>query len=462
MSVTKRHHAAANAAPAASAATEPVASPPSSPTSQSSLRRIQRATDSNPGNSARAVRARRAAARERLSRAERREEIFGSAFDLLRARDVLPLVLAAGGAEVMVGAEFGAMLGAPMPAASAGFALCGAVIASMLAAGQVGVVMALWSLLKVLSFFNRRMKRPVYYPQERLRRQRLANERRRVRDRFTLNPCPDPEALVAQYARAKGNAREAIRFGSMLCDLEAYCDSSLVRNEDGEIVGRNPGVRGWLRRHCPELAAHYVNAMRYKGLAEKFRQAAGAGDPVPAAPLADPDAKAARALLGGRGLCKITVRSQKVNGVRRGEVVGREFTLDADEVTAAWRRAQDVLATCEGRQSRTRCGSIARLEEALDLRLAPEFAPSGWRMVAVAETGADAVEAPGRRGAISAMGDCRLPLSGDRRPSSGVDCGQQPYGNCGLSPRGNLGHPPCGNCEQSPKRDHGRQPRRIV
>ena len=371
----------------------------------------------------------RSARGRRPRRAERREEVYGPAFDLLRARDVLPLVLAAGGAEVMVGAELGAALGMPLPAASAGFALCGAVVTSILAAGQVGVVMALWSLLKILSFLNRRMKRPVYYPQERMRRERLANERRRVRDRFTLNPCPEPGALLAQYAKARGDAREAVRFGSMLCDLEAYCDSSLVRNDDGEIVGRNPGVRGWLRRHCPELAAHYSNAMRYKGLAEKFRQAAGVGDPVPAAPLAEPDARAAEALLGGRGCRRITVRTCKVNGARRGVEVGRAFTLDADEVAAAWRRAQEILAECDGAAGRdanarhdaksegdaksddgnihaekaaeksaaegmsagkamigTRCGSVARLVAALDKRIAPEMAPSGWRMEAVEAT----------------------------------------------------------------------------
>ena len=367
---------------------------------------------------------RRVAAQGRHSRAERREEVYGPAFDFLRARDVLPVILAGGAAEVVAVAQVSAVVFAPIPVLNGGIALGAAIVASMLAAGQIGVALALWSLLKVLSFFNRRMKRPVYYPQERMRRERLANERRRVRDRFTLNPCPEPKALLVQYAKAKGNAREAVRFGSMLCDLEAYCDNSLVRNDDGEIVGRNPGVRGWLRRHCPELAAHYSNAMRYKGLAEKFRQAAGAGDPVPAAPLAEPEAGAAEALLGGRGCCKITVRTRKVNGVRRGEEVGREFTLDADEVATAWRHAQEILAECEsatgsannaghesgvmhdggagsavdnvagkpsdnadsrkGTKIRTRCGNMARLMAALDKRLAPEQAPSGWRMETVA------------------------------------------------------------------------------
>jgi len=38
------------------------------------------------------------------------------------------------------------------------------------------------------------------------------------------------------------------------------------------IVGRNPGVRGWLAEHCPHIG--YKTAMRYKSLARKALQSA--------------------------------------------------------------------------------------------------------------------------------------------------------------------------------------------
>ena len=309
----------------------------------------------------RAARERRAKARASLSRAERREEAFGEVFDFLNGRDVLRALLALGAAEVQGGAEIGIIF-TPIPVAIPGSAIAGALAGLVFATGQICVGLALWSLLKFLSLLNTRMRRPIYYPRERLRRQRLAKERRRVRDRFTISECPKPGELLDQYAKARADAREALRFGSMLCDLEAYCDNSLVRNVDGEIVGRNPGVKGWIRMNCPDLLPHYKNAMRYKGIAEKFRQAAGGADPVPTEMLSS-DGGALKKLLGDGESCKITVRMRKANGDRRGKVASETYTLETAAVEAAWRRAQELLAECEtgvddsSSNDRLRCGS---------------------------------------------------------------------------------------------------------
>jgi hypothetical protein len=303
----------------------------------------------------------------------------------------------------------------------------------MLAAAQTSLALGVWTLAKCLAVFHARLRRPIYYPRERLRRQRLAKERRRVRDRFTLNPCPEPARLREAYAEAASGIREAVRFGSLLCDLEAYCDNSLVRNVDGEIVGRNPGVKGWLRSHCPEVAAHYANAMRYKGIAEKFRQGVGACDPVPAEALAAADGAQAKGLFREGKTRRITVQTRKVNGDRQEEVASETYTLERDAVEAAWRRAQELIALCEGAataedatsgkpetktvsgktgKTRLRCGiaegkgekgrgrgkgkgkengkgrkrgwgSVAKLVAELDERLAPEFAPTGWMLASV-------------------------------------------------------------------------------
>ena len=68
----------------------------------------------------------------------------------------------------------------------------------------------------------------------------------------------------------------------MLLDLEAAVDSSLVRDESGAIIGRNPGLRGWLETQCPKLLRHYASLMGYRRLADAFRKAHGLRDPVPA------------------------------------------------------------------------------------------------------------------------------------------------------------------------------------
>ena len=297
----------------------------------------------------------------------------------------------------------------------AGFAGMGIV----LALAGISVGLGLWAIAKMSSLLLGKMRRPQYYPQERSRRERLARERRRVRDRFTTGPCPEPEQLLAQYEKAKTGAREALLFGSMLCDLEAYCDNSLLRNVDGEITGRNPGMKGWIRDNCPKLLPHYKNAMRYKGLAEKFRQVTGAADPVPTAALATDDDGEIRRLLDGKNVCKITVRMKKTNGPRGGKTVSGTYALNAATLEAARKTAREILGKCEGKDitrprcgkatredggrkddtvkdvSRLRCGKnrggVARLEEILDERLdgwqEEAYVASRWRIGGVATNG---------------------------------------------------------------------------
>ena len=101
----------------------------------------------------------------------------------------------------------------------------------------------------------------------------------------SLNPAPTPEALEEQFEKARGRGRieEKIRLGSMMLDLEASVDSSLIRGEGGEIVGRNPGLRGWIAMHCPALVRRYATLLSYRRMAQDFRRAHGLDDPAPAA-----------------------------------------------------------------------------------------------------------------------------------------------------------------------------------
>jgi hypothetical protein len=105
------------------------------------------------------------------------------------------------------------------------------------------------------------------------------------------SPPPTPEALLAQYekARGRGPVEEKIRLGSMMLDIEAAVDSSLVRDLSGEIVGRNAGVRGWVVENCPELIPHYASLMGYRRLADEFRKVHGLLDPHPATRFLEPE-----------------------------------------------------------------------------------------------------------------------------------------------------------------------------
>jgi len=161
-----------------------------------------------------------------------------------------------------------------------------AVFAGLLVVAAVGY--AAFVLVEGARLSVRGTRRRTYYGPENERRRLLARERRRIRRRTTPNPCPAPAALLAQFARVRSSPAEMIRFGSMIEDLECYVDNSAIFGEDGSIVGRHHGVRGWLQEECPELFARYKTVMRYKAMSKRFRQAAKIPEPVPAAAVFGP------------------------------------------------------------------------------------------------------------------------------------------------------------------------------
>ena len=123
--------------------------------------------------------------------------------------------------------------------------------------------------------------RPAYYAQERARRQALAAERRKVRMRHTLSPCPTRLEILDAWTKVKDSPEALRRFGSLMEDLECYVDNSLRRTEDGVIVGRRPGIKGWLQLEIPALYIKYKTVMAYKAAAKRMRQVLDIRDPLP-------------------------------------------------------------------------------------------------------------------------------------------------------------------------------------
>ena len=127
----------------------------------------------------------------------------------------------------------------------------------------------------------RSLRRPVYYERERERRRRLAAERRKVTRREIDAPMPTPDEILAAWNRRKNSRADAIRLGGLLDTLACHVDSCLKFDEKGNVVGRNGGIRGWLRFCLPELTPKYKTLMRYKALATRLRQLTETRDPVP-------------------------------------------------------------------------------------------------------------------------------------------------------------------------------------
>ena len=139
------------------------------------------------------------------------------------------------------------------------------------------------SLTRRIAAMRNKEARPAHYEAEKARRRAMAEERRRMARRTTVNACPSRDELLEAWRRVRDSKESLLRFGSMMQDLECHVDNSLRFDGAGRIVGRNAGVKGWLRENAPEMAAHYTSIVRYKAAAKKLRQIVGLADPTPVA-----------------------------------------------------------------------------------------------------------------------------------------------------------------------------------
>ena len=233
-----------------------------------------------------------------------------------------------------------------------------------------GSALAVWLIRRMVDRHIQRLRRPSYYETERARRLGLAEERRRIRRRRTLNAMPGREELLEAFRSAKDSPANMIRFGSLIEDLECYVDNTPYF-KDGQLIGRRGGIRRHLEREIPELYAHYKTVMKYKALSKKFRQAIGVADPVPAASLLPEEKDQERSredenslrneISGdyGEGMEKVN-RRENVEKQKEKESVRGEFGAKKIMV-------KEILEACEG--------SVVSLAAQLELRTNPNYTP---------------------------------------------------------------------------------------
>ncbi len=108
----------------------------------------------------------------------------------------------------------------------------------------------------------------------------------RINRKISVNPPPTAEMLLEAWNATRGGRRgdpdalkARLRMGSMLSDLEPAVDQAYIRDADGTIVGRRPGLRGWIAANAPALLPHYKTLMAYKALADKLRVALEIDEP---------------------------------------------------------------------------------------------------------------------------------------------------------------------------------------
>lgn len=154
--------------------------------------------------------------------------------------------------------------------------------AVLLGAGWAG-----YELYRILSRIANKARRPSYYEAEarsraeKLKRQRSQSHRIRRRTSF-LKP-PTGEMIREAWTRAHtyGGVQEKLQLGAMLATLEASVDNGLLRDQQGEIIGRKSGIKGWIAIHCSDLLPHYSSLMRFKAAADKHARTCDYMDPCP-------------------------------------------------------------------------------------------------------------------------------------------------------------------------------------
>ena len=235
-----------------------------------------------------------------------------------------------------------------------------------------GSALAVWLIRRVIDRHIQRLRRPTYYETERARRLGLAEERRRIRRRRTVNAMPGREELLEAFRKAKDSPADMIRFGSLIEDLECYVDNTPYF-KDGQLIGRRGGIRRHLEREIPELYAHYKTVMRYKALSKRFRQAVGVSDPVPAASLL-PEEKDQERSRGDENSLRNEISGDYGEGMVQGD--WRENVEKQKESLMEFARggfgarkvlARKVLEACEG--------SAVSLAAQLELRTNPNYTP---------------------------------------------------------------------------------------
>ena len=204
---------------------------------------------------------------------------------------------------------------------------------------------------------QRRSYRARYYDRDNERRRRLAAERRKITRRTTLNPCPTPEQFLAAFERRGESAEAKVRFGGMVHDLECYVDNCLKYDENGEICGRNGGIKAWIAVNLPQLNGRYKTIMRYKAFAKRLRQAAEIPDPVPTSAIYDglPETGPVRG--------ELDVAATQGGGGGTRDAVGEYYAFNSHD----WKKAALLKSLAEARRRLDGCGGVfAELDRAVD------------------------------------------------------------------------------------------------
>ena len=152
----------------------------------------------------------------------------------------------------------------------------------------------------------------------------------RITRKISVDGPPSPDEIRAAWAASRRSLEGKLLAGTLLSNLEPVVDQSYIRDEDGTIVGRRAGIKGWLEENCPDMLPHYKALMSYKALGDKLRMALGVEEPDTLSGVLDfgsGDAEGTTETLGTEGATQETEGKKTKSGKREGGRGGEPKSL---------------------------------------------------------------------------------------------------------------------------------------
>ena len=247
------------------------------------------------------------------------------------------------------------------------------------------------------------------------------NKRRLCIHRKTsVNAPPTPEAIRQAWKAARGSLMGKLLAGTLLSDLEPVVDQSYLRAEDGTVVGRRPGLKGWLRENCPDMLPHYKALMSYKALADKLRMALGVEDPDTLADIIDfgdstqltgETTPGDVTLNGDETKNTDDMRGRGVKAIPESLRFRERFNLRKSHEKTVWKEIHSLFGNTTPKEesggSRGRMGNDAKISVTADEMTMGNHAERRARMLAKTS-----VKSKVSEGAVrEAMGDANMPVT---------------------------------------------------
>jgi len=98
---------------------------------------------------------------------------------------------------------------------------------------------------------------------------------------WSLGPCPTVDELRLAWTNRRRSQKDFIWLLSVLGELTCFTDCNLNYGERRGVIGRGGGLKEFLQKNAPDLAAKYKSISRHATLAKRLKMAFNYYPPAP-------------------------------------------------------------------------------------------------------------------------------------------------------------------------------------